>query len=212
MHHALMFGLLIAIFFMMAYEGTCLYPEHFSSDEAIQNLSSLYNSDTLTVTNLNVTGKQINMGNRPEIISKDRMHLSTDADIYLLPKNGVVIGKEWGGNGSLHVQGNVRVDGNISSPIIDDHTDKINNLYNLVNNLKDSVATKKLKVGSWNFIETPSNEDQKLTDLIIRNDDNQGGLSIRPRGSIEVSTYRGDSRNVYNWCRQNGDGKCGWWG
>lgn len=30
--------------------------ENFSSDEAIQNLASLYNQGTLTVTNLNVTG------------------------------------------------------------------------------------------------------------------------------------------------------------
>jgi hypothetical protein len=33
------------------------------------------------------------------------MHLTSGELLYLLPKTGVIIGKEWGGNGNLTVQG-----------------------------------------------------------------------------------------------------------
>ncbi len=38
-----------------------------------------------------------------------RQHISGPELLYLLNKNGVVIGKEWGGNGNLQVQGNANV-------------------------------------------------------------------------------------------------------
>lgn len=44
--------------------------ENFSSDEAIQNLASLYNRDQLTVTNLDVTGKFTLNGKAPEFIPR----------------------------------------------------------------------------------------------------------------------------------------------
>lgn len=39
------------------------------------------------------------------ISSPGRMHISGEESLYLLNKNGVTIGKEWGGNGNLFVQG-----------------------------------------------------------------------------------------------------------
>lgn len=36
-----------------------------------------------------------------------RMHISSGELLYLLPKNGVMIGKEWGGTGDLTAQGNI---------------------------------------------------------------------------------------------------------
>lgn len=38
-----------------------------------------------------------------------RQHVTGPELLYLLNKNGVVIGKEWGGNGNLQVQGNANV-------------------------------------------------------------------------------------------------------
>jgi len=48
------------------------------------------------------------------IHSDGRQHISGGELLYLLPKNGVVIGKEWGGNGHLQVQGDTQVQGNIN--------------------------------------------------------------------------------------------------
>lgn len=41
--------------------------------------------------------------------SPGRMHITGDESLYLLNKNGVIIGKDWGGNGNLTVQGNLLV-------------------------------------------------------------------------------------------------------
>lgn len=38
-----------------------------------------------------------------------RMHISGEESLYLLNKSGVIIGKEWGGNGNLWVQGDVGI-------------------------------------------------------------------------------------------------------
>ena len=40
-----------------------------------------------------------------------RMNLTSGETMYLLPKDGVVVGKEWGGNGKLSVEGTARVAG-----------------------------------------------------------------------------------------------------
>lgn len=59
----------------------------------------------------------------------DRMHVYSPELLYVLNKSGAIIGREWGGNGNLHVQGNLKVDGIITgnkfqAGIIDD-TEKI---------------------------------------------------------------------------------------
>jgi flagellar biosynthesis chaperone FliJ len=43
-----------------------------------------------------------------------RMHISGGELLFILNKNGVIIGREWGGNGDLVVQGNLVVGGSIS--------------------------------------------------------------------------------------------------
>lgn len=52
------------------------------------------------------------------INSEGRLHISGGENLYLLNKNGVIIGKEWGGNGNLSVQGNADVGGSINTPHI----------------------------------------------------------------------------------------------
>jgi hypothetical protein len=39
------------------------------------------------------------------------LHISSTGKLYLLPKDGAIIGKEWGGTGDLEVQGNLFVQG-----------------------------------------------------------------------------------------------------
>lgn len=42
-----------------------------------------------------------------------RQHVYSGELLYLLPKNGVEVGKEWGGNGNLNAQGNISANGGI---------------------------------------------------------------------------------------------------
>jgi len=101
--------------------------ENFSSDEAVQSISSLYNQggnlviNQVTTTNDINVGKNLNMKPGTKINSDGRLHISGD-ELYLLPKNGVMIGKEWGGNGNLNVQGT------LTSPTLMSTTATIDNL------------------------------------------------------------------------------------
>ena len=54
---------------------------------------------------LNTTG-DINFGSK--LTSTGRMHVDGNELLYLLNKSGVVISKEWGGNGNLTVEGEIR--------------------------------------------------------------------------------------------------------
>lgn len=57
-----------------------------------------------TNSHLNVYG-DIQMHSGKTIVSDGRMHIHGEELLYLLNKDGVIIGKEWGGNGNLTVQG-----------------------------------------------------------------------------------------------------------
>ncbi len=85
--------------------------ENFTNDEAIQNVASLYNSGLATVTNLNA----ISTLKTPSLTSDGRLHISGPEYLYLLNKSGVIIGKEWGGNGNLTVSGDTNVSGGINA-------------------------------------------------------------------------------------------------
>lgn len=69
-------------------------------------------------TKLDVAGSitlsgDINMSNAASIKSAGRMHIAGEEILYLLNKSGVIISKEWGGNGNLSVQGNSAFDGSV---------------------------------------------------------------------------------------------------
>lgn len=51
----------------------------------------------------------INMAGGTIIATAGRQHIAGDEYMYILNKNGVMLGKEWGGNGSLVAQGNISV-------------------------------------------------------------------------------------------------------
>lgn len=60
----------------------------------------------IVADSINLSGNiTLDGGNR--IHSPGRLHISGGELLYLLNKNGVIIGKEWGGNGNLTVQGNL---------------------------------------------------------------------------------------------------------
>jgi hypothetical protein len=102
-------------------------------NEALQSIASMYNSGTLKATNLEITGdikvggvadikKGININGdviqlvdengNGTIKTKNRMHISVGELLYLLNKNGVIVGREWGGTGDIAIQGNTEIQGN----------------------------------------------------------------------------------------------------
>lgn len=150
--------------------------ENMTSLEAVENIASLYNSNNMTVGNLNVTGngtingdatikgklyadgdiimhgtnswlirtppdekkmhivpmkgtdwdfsKQITIDEngvitgptiRSDLVTTSqlkadgRLHIAGGELLYLLNTNGVMVGKEWGGNGNITVQGNASI-------------------------------------------------------------------------------------------------------
>lgn len=57
-------------------------------------------------------GKGINMGSEQVFYGSGRMHIMGEELLYVLNKSGVIIGKDWGGNGNLRVGGDLSVDNN----------------------------------------------------------------------------------------------------
>lgn len=93
--------------------------ESDQNSEALQNIASVYNESDMNLTNISatgtITGKIITPTHR--IHSDDRIHISGGERLYLLNKDGVIIGKEWGGNGDLSVQGTITATGGeLSAP------------------------------------------------------------------------------------------------
>jgi hypothetical protein len=58
-----------------------------------------------------VAGGNISLDADKVISAPGRLHISGDELLYVLNKAGVVIGKEWGGNGTLKVQGSIIAEG-----------------------------------------------------------------------------------------------------
>ena len=84
--------------------------------EAIRNLNNIAAKLTAgkltTPGNMTVTG---DLGVGPTIAGSGRLHITGPELLYILNKNGVMIGKEWGGSGDLSVQGNTNVGGSIAA-------------------------------------------------------------------------------------------------
>ncbi|MGH3897914.1 MAG: hypothetical protein ACRDTA_06580, partial [Pseudonocardiaceae bacterium] len=54
--------------------------------------------------------QQVMMQANQAISSTGRLHITGEELLYILNKSGVIVGKEWGGNGNLRAQGGIRVD------------------------------------------------------------------------------------------------------
>ena len=98
-------------------------PDKFILANNVQVAGALSVDTTLGV------GGSINLGGditflAPKTIAgKARLHIGGEELLYLLNKAGVIIGKEWGGNGNLSVQGNLNVGGDfiLGAPIYRKH-------------------------------------------------------------------------------------------
>jgi hypothetical protein len=72
--------------------------------------NSYLNGNTYINGTLRANGT-ISTPNGNTMHSDGRQHISAGEQLYLLPKDGVSIGKEWGGTGDLRVQGNTDIGG-----------------------------------------------------------------------------------------------------
>ena len=64
---------------------------------------------------MKIGGRYVNLPSDWNVIkSGGRLHLSSGERTYLLPKNGVIISRAWGGSGNLNVEGNVNLKGGVS--------------------------------------------------------------------------------------------------
>lgn len=100
--------IIIIVLITIIYKRTYIIQENFTADEALQNITSLYNnSGTLTVPNIAVAASG-------KINSPGRLHISPDEILYLLPKSGVIISKNWGGTGTLNVAGDITASANLN--------------------------------------------------------------------------------------------------
>jgi hypothetical protein len=79
------------------------------------HLSSTGNRPNLTLTGDGtiLLGNNLVLESGLQLYGRGRLHVNGEEILYILNKAGVVIGKEWGGNGNLSVQGNVTVGGDV---------------------------------------------------------------------------------------------------
>lgn len=63
---------------------------------------------------IDVAGGGIMIDAGQTIQSRGRMHVFGQELLYILNRSGAVIGREWGGNGNLSVQGNLSVGGSLT--------------------------------------------------------------------------------------------------
>jgi hypothetical protein len=135
----------------------------------------------------NIKANNFYMPGGSVINARGRLHISGDELLYILNLNGVVIGKEWGGNGNLSVQGTT-VMGNVSTPAG----------YKLY--VEQGILTEKVKVAiknSGNWADHVFTADYKLQPLdkvetFIKNNNHLPGVPSAQQlvndGGVDVSS------------------------
>ena len=90
-----------------------IYAVDIEAIRSLSNFANEINKGGKTIPgNLGVSGS-LNIGTTKIedgiIRAPSRYHINTGELLYLLPQDGVIIGKEWGGNGNLLVEGDLTV-------------------------------------------------------------------------------------------------------
>lgn len=129
-----------------------------SHDFILSKLVSGTETNYLTVSSSGIVSIAggLNLGSGQTIYSPGRLHIAGEELLYLLNKSGVVIGKEWGGNGELTVQGITRIGAVSGTPAG----------YKLY--VQSGILTEKVRVainGSGNWADYVFHKDYKLSSL-----------------------------------------------
>jgi hypothetical protein len=88
-------------------------PTTIQGDLNVSGVSTLpnLNAPNVNAGNINIAGDVMT--------GKGRVHLTGPEILFLLNKSGVIIGKEWGGNGNLQVEGTINPMGGTQSIVLD---------------------------------------------------------------------------------------------
>ena len=143
-----------------------------------------------------------------------RLHISGNEFLYLLNKDGVIIGKEWGGNGNLSVQGNSTVNGSstvngglrIGNWVIYQHS---NGNLHFRNNAKTT------DFNDWDLVLDGGQRKKLYTNTIDTGDTNDLILQNRNRDETredhKVTQFKlGGNGVIYQDFNQWGNKKKGW--
>ena len=128
----LIFVVILGILFIYQYCNKNVEKMSNVSNDIKEGVRQVYLADVDAIRNLSEVAKKlqagglVNPGNlrvNGEIQTpggntfrcEGRQHIMGEELLYILNKSGVMIGKEWGGNGNLHVQGNTHVNGTVNT-------------------------------------------------------------------------------------------------
>jgi hypothetical protein len=110
---------LLSNFAIQLSQGGTTIPGNVTiSGNSIVNGTSKVNGDHTIGGKLIVNGTHINTLNGNTFYCGGRQHVHGEELLYILNKNGVLISKEWGGNGNLTVQGDIYSNGVITCKAI----------------------------------------------------------------------------------------------
>ena len=149
--------------------------------------ANCYIKGSLKVGNMWIDGVTINAAG-------GRMHITGTELLYILNKDGVIIGKEWGGNGNLVVQGVLTVNGKTNTPGgIESGLIKSNSTLEVT-----GLAT--LRGGVSSTSATFSG------DLTVNGKINGNLSSSKIVGTLDITAVNKYSTDTNAWWRNNGTG------
>jgi len=103
-------------------------------------------------------GSVLNTPANHQITCAGRQHTDGPTEFYILNKLGLVVGKEWGGNGNASIQGNLAVDGNIFNAKNKAKYIRVGNMYStdipeLSTGIKRTDSVSPLAYPAWLLVE-----------------------------------------------------------
>jgi len=180
MNIVIIITLIVLLIIFWAQNKYIIY-EDFSSDEAIQNMASLYNQSKLTVTDLISTGNTTVNG------TLNTTTLNTNNATVNGILNTSALYSKGNGSGSTHfpyTDGNNYITGN--NNILRGGSTTIQGQLNVqdVTNVGTLKVSNGIKLGPWNLIGNGNG-------LYLYHDSLKGGFSLSPNGGMTVESVNG---------------------
>ncbi len=182
---------IIAILIVIYIMNKCVSAEHFTNDEAVQNIASLYNQSKFAVTDLTSTGTSnlntVNItGNT--LLKNGSWFPYTDGNNYITSPNNILRGGPTSVQGDLNVSGNstlpnINTTGNINVNTLTVGAGGANINGNLTVNGK-ITANGGIKIGPWNLVGNTNA-------LYIFYDTKKGGMILSPTGGMTMQAKAG---------------------
>ena len=141
--------------------------------EALQNLSSMYNSGTVTVTNIKATGNvditgDLSVGNVPGTLNVNKINITSDLDV--------------GGNLNVTGIGNINSDFNVSGTT--KTTGPTYSKYYVINSKNSSTSD----ISEINSLVTPNSSGARTASGVIYSNA-KANLGIKTGAHLYLTTY-----------------------